>query len=156
LLPPVKSYQLIAGKLIPFAILGFISVVIVLTGMKFIFEIDVKGEVSFLFVSSFIYILSTLGLGLLVSTFSKTQQQAMMLAVFAIMFTVGLFIRICFPCRKYARNISGYKRNYSTQIFPPNYQRSDSKRSGFCRALARWTRDVCYRSCNSGNKHPPF
>lgn len=94
---PVKSYQLIAGKLIPFAILGFISVVIVLTGMKFIFEIDVKGEVSFLFVSSFIYILSTLGLGLLVSTFSKTQQQAMMLAVFAIMLPLVFLSGFAFP-----------------------------------------------------------
>ena len=82
---PVKSWQLIAGKLIPFVILGFASVIIVVTAMKVIFNIDVKGNVVFLFASSFIYIYSTLGLGLLVSTFSKTQQQAMMLAMFLVM-----------------------------------------------------------------------
>ncbi len=82
---PVKSWQLIAGKLIPFVILGFVSVIIVVTAMKVIFNIDVKGNVVFLFASSFIYIYSTLGLGLLVSTFSKTQQQAMMLAMFLVM-----------------------------------------------------------------------
>ncbi len=82
---PVKSWQLIAGKLIPFVILGFVSVIIVVTAMKFIFAIDVKGSVVFLFASSFVYIFSTLGLGLLVSTFSKTQQQAMMLAMFLVM-----------------------------------------------------------------------
>lgn len=82
---PVKSWQLIAGKLIPFVILGFVSVIIVVTAMKFIFAIDVKGNVIFLFGSSFIYIFSTLGLGLLVSTFSRTQQQAMMLAMFLVM-----------------------------------------------------------------------
>lgn len=94
---PIKSYQLIAGKLIPFVILGFVSVIIVLTGMKFIFKIDVKGDVFFLFASSFIYILSTLGLGLLVSTFSKTQQQAMMLAVFAIMLPLVFLSGFAFP-----------------------------------------------------------
>lgn len=82
---PVKSWQLIAGKLIPFVILGFVSVIIVVTAMKLIFAIDVKGNVIFLFGSSFIYIFSTLGLGLLVSTFSRTQQQAMMLAMFLVM-----------------------------------------------------------------------
>lgn len=82
---PVKSWQLIAGKLIPFVILGFVSVIIVVTAMKLIFAIDVKGNVIFLFGSSFIYIFSTLGLGLLVSTFSKSQQQAMMLAMFLVM-----------------------------------------------------------------------
>ncbi len=82
---PVKSWQLIAGKLIPFVILGFASVIIVVTAMKLIFAIDVKGSVVFLFASSLVYIFSTLGLGLLVSTFSKTQQQAMMLAMFLVM-----------------------------------------------------------------------
>jgi ABC-2 type transport system permease protein len=65
--------------------------------MKLIFGIDVKGDVVFLFASSFIYILSTLGLGLLVSTFSKTQQQAMMLAVFAVMMPLVYLSGFAFP-----------------------------------------------------------
>ncbi|GAB1349692.1 ABC transporter permease [Ignavibacteriales bacterium] len=94
---PIKSWQLIAGKLIPFVMLGFVTVVLVLTAMRVIFGIDVKGDVAFLFFSSFIYILSTLGLGLLVSTFSKTQQQAMMIATFGVMMPLIFLSGFSFP-----------------------------------------------------------
>lgn len=94
---PLKSYQLIIGKLVPFILLGFISVIIVLTAMRFIFDIPVKGSISFLFFSSFLYILSTLGLGLFVSTISKTQQQAMMIAIFAVMMPMVFLSGFAFP-----------------------------------------------------------
>ena len=94
---PIRSYQLIIGKLVPFIILGFISVVIILTGMRLIFEIPVKGSIVFLLGSSFLYILSTLGLGLFVSTISKTQQQAMMIAIFAIMLPMVFLSGFAFP-----------------------------------------------------------
>lgn len=94
---PLRSYQLIIGKLVPFIILGFISVIIVLTAMRFIFNIQVKGSISFLFFSSFLYILSTLGLGLFVSTISKTQQQAMMIAIFAVMMPMVFLSGFAFP-----------------------------------------------------------
>lgn len=82
---PLKPYQIIIGKLVPSVILGFVAVIIVLTAMTFIFNIPVKGSIAFLFASSFLYLLSTLGLGLFVSTISKTQQQAMMIAIFAVL-----------------------------------------------------------------------
>ena len=94
---PIKSWQLIAGKLIPFVMLGFVTVVLVLTAMRVIFGIEVKGDVAFLFFSAFIYILSTLGLGLLVSTFSKTQQQAMMVATFGVMMPLIFLSGFSFP-----------------------------------------------------------
>ena len=94
---PIKSYQLIIGKLVPFAILGVISVIVVLLAMTIIFNIQVRGSYVFLFVSSFIYILSTLGLGLFVSTISKTQQQAMMLAIFVVMLPMVYLSGFVFP-----------------------------------------------------------
>lgn len=94
---PIKSYQLIIGKLVPFAILGFASVIIVLMAMTVIFNIQVRGSYTFLFASSFIYILSTLGLGLFVSTISKTQQQAMMLAIFVVMLPMVYLSGFVFP-----------------------------------------------------------
>lgn len=94
---PIKSYQLIAGKLIPFTILGLISVVIILVAMQLIFSIEVKGSGVFLFISSFFYILSTLGLGLFISTISKNQQQAMMVAVFAVMMPMIFLSGFAFP-----------------------------------------------------------
>jgi len=94
---PLKPYQIIIGKLVPFILLGFIAVIIVLTAMRFIFNIPVKGEIVFLFVSSFFYILSTLGLGLFVSTISKTQQQAMMISIFVVLMPMVFLSGFAFP-----------------------------------------------------------
>jgi ABC-2 type transport system permease protein len=94
---PLKPFQIIIGKLVPFIILGFVAVIIVLTAMRFVFVIPVKGSIAFLFVSAFLYILSTLGLGLFVSTISKTQQQAMMIAIFAVMMPMVFLSGFAFP-----------------------------------------------------------
>jgi ABC-2 type transport system permease protein len=94
---PIKPYQMIAGKIIPFIILGFVSVIIVITAMGLLFNIPVRGSIVFLFGSAFLYILSTLGLGLFVSTISKTQQQAMMIAIFAIMMPMVYLSGFAFP-----------------------------------------------------------
>lgn len=94
---PIKPYQMIVGKLIPFTLLGFAAVILVITAMYIIFGIAVKGSVTFLLFSSFVFILSTLGLGLFVSTISKTQQQAMMLAIFLIMMPMVFLSGFAFP-----------------------------------------------------------
>ena len=94
---PIRPYQLIAGKLIPFTILGLVSVIIVLLAMQIIFSIPLKGSGTFLLFSAFLYILSTLGLGLFISTISKTQQQAMMIAIFAVMMPMIFLSGFAFP-----------------------------------------------------------
>ncbi|WKZ69548.1 MAG: ABC transporter permease [Melioribacteraceae bacterium] len=94
---PIKPIQMIIGKLIPFTLLGFAAVILVITAMNIIFGIAVKGSAIFLLISSFVFILSTLGLGLFVSTISKTQQQAMMLAIFLIMMPMVFLSGFAFP-----------------------------------------------------------
>ncbi len=94
---PIKPYQMIVGKLVPFAILGFTAVILVISAMNIIFGIAVKGSVLFLLFSSFVFILSTLGLGLFVSTISKTQQQAMMLAIFLVSMPMIFLSGFAFP-----------------------------------------------------------
>jgi len=94
---PLKPYQMIIGKLVPFMILGFIAVILVLIGMRYIFDIAVRGSIPFLFFSAFLYILSTLGLGIFVSTISKTQQQAMMISIFAVMMPMIYLSGFAFP-----------------------------------------------------------
>jgi ABC-2 type transport system permease protein len=113
---PIKSWQLIMGKLIPFMILGFISVVIVLTAMTYIFDIPVRGSVPFLFFCSFFYIFSTLGLGLFVSTISKTQQQAMMISIFGIMMPMVYLSGFAFPIENMPRIIQ-----YISYLIPLRY-----------------------------------
>ena len=113
---PIKPYQLILGKLIPFAILGFIAVILVLTAMSVVFGISVRGNILFLFFTTFIYILSTLGLGLFVSTISKTQQQAMMLAIFTIMLPMVFLSGFTFPIENMPEAIQ-----YVTYLIPLRY-----------------------------------
>lgn len=102
---PLKPYQIIIGKLVPFVILSFVAVLIILGSMYFIFAIPVKGDLWFLFLSSFFYILSTLGLGLFVSTISKTQQQAMMLSIFAVMMPMIFLSGFAFPIENMPQSI---------------------------------------------------
>jgi ABC-2 type transport system permease protein len=113
---PIKPYQMIIGKLVPFALLGFVSVIIVLTAMRLIFGIPIKGSVPLLFASTFLYILSTLGLGLFVSTISKTQQQAMMLAIFVIMMPMVFLSGFTFPIENMPKAIQAI-----TYIIPLRY-----------------------------------
>jgi ABC-2 type transport system permease protein len=94
---PLHPYQIIIGKLVPFVVLSFAAVLIILAAMWSIFGIEVKGDNWFLFLSSFLYILSTLGLGLFVSTISKTQQQAMMISIFGVMMPMIFLSGFAFP-----------------------------------------------------------
>lgn len=94
---PLKSWQIILGKLIPFALLGFVSVIVVITAMRIIFGINVRGSVFFLFGASTIFVLSSLGMGLFISTITKTQQQAMMIAMFALMMPMMYLSGFAFP-----------------------------------------------------------
>jgi len=94
---PIKPYQLIIGKIIPFVILGFIDVLLVIGVMVFWFGIGIRGDFFFLIFASFLYVLSSLGLGLFVSTVSKTQQQAMMVAMFMILMPMIYLSGFAFP-----------------------------------------------------------
>jgi ABC-2 type transport system permease protein len=79
---PVTRWQLIVGKLLPYGLIGLVDVVVVTVAAILWFEIPLKGSPVLLGVTSAIYLLTTLGLGLFVSTISNTQQQAMMTSTF--------------------------------------------------------------------------
>jgi ABC-2 type transport system permease protein len=79
---PLGRLELILGKLLPYAVIGLIDVLIVLIVIVFWFEVPLRGSFWLLFAMSLIYLLTTLGLGLFISTISNTQQQAMMTSTF--------------------------------------------------------------------------
>jgi ABC-2 type transport system permease protein len=79
---PLARWEIIVGKLLPYAAIGLLEVVVVLTFAAFWFRIPILGSKLLLFGCSAIYLLTTLGLGLFISTISETQQQAMMTATF--------------------------------------------------------------------------
>lgn len=113
---PIKPYQLILGKLIPFSIIGFVAVILVLSVMRFWFGIFVKGSVPFLFLSSFVFMLSTLGLGLFVSTISRTQQQAMITSAFLVIMPMIFLSGFSFPIENMPVIIQ-----YITYLIPLKY-----------------------------------
>ncbi len=82
LVTPIKSYQFILGKLIPFVIIGFIDTIIVLAVAHYWFGVPLVGSLPLLFGLSALFLLTTLGLGLFISTIAKSQGQAMMIAQF--------------------------------------------------------------------------
>jgi len=94
---PIRSYELILGKLIPFTLVGMLNVCVVLAVMVFGFGIAVKGSVILLIAISGVFLLTTLGVGLFVSTISKTQQQAMMTAVFFVVMPMMYISGFIFP-----------------------------------------------------------
>ncbi len=79
---PLARWELIVGKLLPYALIGLFDVVLVTVVAVYWFQIPMRGSFALLFTSSLIYLLSTLGLGLFVSTISATQQQASMTTTF--------------------------------------------------------------------------
>ena len=79
---PLRRWELIVGKLLPYALIGMIDVCLVLGIAVLWFEVPLRGSVVLLFALAAVYLLTTLGLGLFISTISSTQQQAMMTATF--------------------------------------------------------------------------
>lgn len=79
---PIRPYELILGKLIPFVVIGFLDVVVALAVARFWFGVPLLGSLVLLFGLSGLFILTTLGAGLIISTISRSQQQAMLIAQF--------------------------------------------------------------------------
>lgn len=86
LVTPIKSHQLILGKITPYVMIGFVNVLLVLSIAVTWFQIPIKGSILLLFGLSGLFVMTTLGLGIFISTISKTQQQAMLTAQFFFFF----------------------------------------------------------------------
>ena len=91
---PITRGQFIAGKLIPFWILGLIELTVGLCIIRFAFGIPFAGPVWLVYLGASVYLVAALGLGLLVSTAVQTQQQAMFVTFFTLVtffFLGGIF-----------------------------------------------------------------
>lgn len=94
---PIRTWQLILGKVLPFLILGFVETALMLGVAFVVFQLEVAGSLLLLFALSALYLLSTLGLGIFVSTLAQTQQQAMFISWFFMIFMIfmsGFFFPI--------------------------------------------------------------
>jgi ABC-2 type transport system permease protein len=79
---PIRSIELMLGKTIPFALIGMLDMILVTIAALLIFRVPFEGQVPLLIVATALFLLTTLGAGLFLSTISTTQQQAMMSSFF--------------------------------------------------------------------------
>ncbi|HWQ52114.1 MAG TPA: ABC transporter permease [Bryobacteraceae bacterium] len=95
---PIRPIELMLGKMLPFAVVGLLDVALVTGVALALFRIPFRGSALVLLVSAMLYLLTTLGAGLFISTISHTQQQAMMATTF---FTMPAFMLsgFAFPIR---------------------------------------------------------
>jgi ABC-2 type transport system permease protein len=82
---PIRRYELIVGKALPFVGIGYINMTVVLLAATYWFQVDIAGSIPLLMGLSLLFIFTCLGMGLLVSSISNTQQQASMAGQFLIL-----------------------------------------------------------------------
>jgi ABC-2 type transport system permease protein len=113
---PLGRWEMILGKLLPYALVGFVDVLLVIAVAVFWFAVPLRGSVLLLLAASLVYLLCTLGLGLFVSTISSTQQQAMMTATFFILIPMLYLSGFIFPIENMPHVIQ-----YVTTLIPLRY-----------------------------------
>ena len=94
---PLTRIQLLLGKILPFLLLSFIELAVVMICAKFVFGLEVHGSYLLLAMLAFVFLFTTLGLGVFISTITKTQQESMFMAWFLMVFMMlmsGFFIPI--------------------------------------------------------------
>lgn len=113
---PLKPYQIIAGKLIPYVLVGFVDFLLVVSVMQFWFGIMIRGNFLLLLFASALFVVSNLGIGLYISTSAKSQQQAMILSVFGVIVPMIYLSGFTFPVENMPKVIQ-----YITFLIPLKY-----------------------------------
>src|SRR5471032_1718010 len=78
LVSPLRPWEIIIGKVTPYLVIGFISVILVLVEARLVFRVPVRGSVVLLLLEGLLYILVSLSLGILISARTSSQRVAMM------------------------------------------------------------------------------
>jgi ABC-2 type transport system permease protein len=79
---PMKSYELMLGKIIPYIFVGLVQASVALMVGVLVFDLPIRGSLIELFLFTLLFIVASLSLGILISNFAKTQMQAMQLSFF--------------------------------------------------------------------------
>lgn len=82
---PIKPYELMLGKILPYIVLGYIQITLALIIGATVFQVPIKGSLLQLYLLTLFFITASLGLGILISNIAKTQMQAMQLAFFILL-----------------------------------------------------------------------
>jgi len=113
---PIRPWQLIVGKLFPFVVVGFVDLLLVTALAVGLFGVPLRGSLLQLILLTMLFLTTTLGLGLLVSSIVRSQQQAMIASVFLMMVPMIYLSGLIFPIENMPRPIQ-----YVTLIIPLRY-----------------------------------
>jgi ABC-2 type transport system permease protein len=113
---PLRRWELIVGKLLPYGVIALIDVLLVTAVAVFWFEVPLRGSFTLLVAMSLLYVVCTLALGLFISTISDTQQQAMMTATFFFLTPMIYLSGFIFPIENMPPVIQ-----YATYLIPLRY-----------------------------------
>jgi ABC-2 type transport system permease protein len=94
---PLRPWQLVVGKLVPFVIIGLFDLLLITALANFVLGVPLRGSLLTLVLLTLLFLLNTLGFGLLVSTMVSTQQQAMMFSAFGLMVPMIYLGGLIFP-----------------------------------------------------------
>jgi len=97
---PIGRYELMVGKVLPYAILAYLDFLLIVGASYFLFGVEIKGSLLLLLTTALFYLIGVLGLGILVSTSTETQMAAMMTAIFTSMLPSILLSGFIFPIRQ--------------------------------------------------------
>ena len=112
---PIRPLELMLGKTLPFAAIGLFQVVLLSTFAIFVFEVPFRGSFVVLLGCAVVFLMTTLGAGLFISTISSTQQQAMM-TFFFMFFPMFLLSGFAFPISSMPTSVQ-----YLTYVNPLRY-----------------------------------
>ncbi len=112
---PIRPVELVIGKIVPFALIGYVNVIMIVVAATLWFHVPIRGSLLLLFALTTVFLTASLGTGVFVSTVSKTQQQAMMVSFFIMQPSI-LLSGFMFPIDNMPRLIQ-----YLTYIIPLRY-----------------------------------
>lgn len=85
LVTPLRRWELLLGKVLPFLVIGALDVLLILTVGGLVFGVPIRGSLRLLLAGTLLYVLSTVGLGIFLSVLARNQQQAFLMAFAVIM-----------------------------------------------------------------------
>ncbi|HEX2251501.1 MAG TPA: ABC transporter permease [Gemmatimonadales bacterium] len=97
LVSPIRPAAIVAGKVMPYIVLGFLSVVLVLVAARTVFGVPLRGSLALLLLECGLYIITALALGIVISTRAPTQRTAMIFALAGLMMPTMLLSGFIFP-----------------------------------------------------------
>jgi len=114
---PIRPVELILGKLLPYSVIAFIEMLIILAGGILWFGVPFHGSLPVFLLASILFVLCTVGIGLLVSTLTRSQVTAMLLALVLTIMPSMLFSGFIFPVHTMPTPMQVYANAFPTRYF---------------------------------------